>query len=351
MAHSPRGEAGTGISIQDLDRAAVLATVELVCRVTPADLERPTPCDGWTLAGLLAHMSVQHRGFAAAARGNGEDLAVWRVGPPAADPVADYLAAASEVILAFGDGAGGGTGDDGAGDGTVLGREFRLPEISASAAFPATQAIGFHLVDYVVHGWDVARSIGLEPHLDGPVLEAALRIARQVPDGEPRTRPGAAFRPSRPAPPDAPPLDRIVAALGRSPAWPAGGPAPGPPVGPDLRPRFGHSWLRPCRRLPPRRGPCLPVGRSPPPGRSFTRSLIRNGQWSTPLPARVRPPSGACGPAFRRPCRCGWPSAPSGKLHGTVSFFGAPRSGSTSRPRPPFTLRVSLHQDSVRPIS
>ncbi len=209
-----------------LDRAAVLATVELICRVTPADLERPTPCDGWTLADLLAHMSVQHRGFAAAARGRGGDLAVWRMGAPPADPVTDYLAAASEVILAFGDDAGGRT-EGGIQGGTVLGREFRLPEISASVAFPAAQAIGFHLVDYVVHGWDVARSIGLEPRLGNvpegaAVLEAALRIARQVPEGESRTRPGAAFRPSRPAPADAPPLDQIVAALGRSPAWPAG---------------------------------------------------------------------------------------------------------------------------------
>jgi hypothetical protein len=49
----------------------------------------------------------------------------------------------------------------------------------------------------------------------------ALRIARQVPGGEPRTRPDAAFRPARAVPADAPPLDQIVALLGRPPTWPA----------------------------------------------------------------------------------------------------------------------------------
>jgi gas vesicle protein len=40
-----------------------------VTQLTPADLTRPTPCAGWTLHGLLAHMTTQHYGFAAAAAG------------------------------------------------------------------------------------------------------------------------------------------------------------------------------------------------------------------------------------------------------------------------------------------
>ena len=49
----------------------------------------PTPCEGWTLADLLAHMTVQHRGFAAAARGLGADPDVWRVETVAAAVRAD----------------------------------------------------------------------------------------------------------------------------------------------------------------------------------------------------------------------------------------------------------------------
>ena len=59
-------------------RSAVLQSIDVVNTVTPADLDRSTPCAGWTLATLLDHMTVQHRGFAAAARGKGADAAIWR---------------------------------------------------------------------------------------------------------------------------------------------------------------------------------------------------------------------------------------------------------------------------------
>jgi uncharacterized protein (TIGR03086 family) len=203
--------------VRDLDRAAVLAAAEVGCRVRPADLDRATPCAGWTVADLLNHLSIQHRGFAAAARGEGGDLAIWAVRPPAPDPVADFLAATAEVLTAF------------AADGVET-VPFRLPEVSTAMAFPAAQAVSFHFIDYVVHSWDLARSIGTCPDLDQPVLEAALPVAQQVP-GEARDRPGSPFGPMVPVPADAPRLDRIVAHLGRQPDWtpPAEFRLPAPP--------------------------------------------------------------------------------------------------------------------------
>ena len=172
-----------------------------------ADLARPTPCGDWTLAELLAHMTAQHDGFAAAAAGHGADLVRWQTGAPAADPVPEYAAAAARVLAAFG-------------APRVLDREFALPEISPRLRFPAGQAIGFHFVDYVVHGWDVARALGVAYELEPGLLAAALDIARLVPDGESRCRPGAAFAP-RVAVTGGGLLDQIVALLGRlAPAWP-----------------------------------------------------------------------------------------------------------------------------------
>jgi uncharacterized protein (TIGR03086 family) len=98
-------------------------------------------------------------------------------------------------------------------------REFALPELSADRTFPGRQAIGFHFVDYVVHGWDVARTLGLAYELGPGLLTAALDITRGVPDGESRLRPGAAFAP-RVAFAGGGPLDEIVALLGRRPGWP-----------------------------------------------------------------------------------------------------------------------------------
>lgn len=193
--------------IRDLDRQAVMDSVALVNRVTAADLGRATPCSDWNLGELIGHMTVQHRGFAAAAQGGGADPEVWRVPAPASDPVSAYAEAADAVVAAF------------AADG-VLERQFSLPEIATTMTFPGKQAIAFHLVDYVVHGWDVARSLGLEPEPDPGVLAIALKVAEAVPAGPSRLEPGAAFRPAVPASDGAGLLDRIVALLGRSPAWP-----------------------------------------------------------------------------------------------------------------------------------
>lgn len=196
--------------IIDRNARAVQGSARAVAGVREPDLSKPTPCAGWTLADLLGHMIVQHRGFAAAAAGDGADLCHWQGAP--LDPlllVTEYKRAAAEVMAAF---AAPG----------VLDRQFALPEISAQLLFPARQAIGFHLVDYVVHGWDVAQALGLRYQVDADVLDEALLIALAVPDDEERRRgPGAPFAPRLQAAGDRP-LDRVLTLLGRNPAWPAG---------------------------------------------------------------------------------------------------------------------------------
>jgi uncharacterized protein (TIGR03086 family) len=194
------------ISLVELHRTAVVASVDVVARVRPSDLGRATPCSEWTLGELLAHMTVQHNGFAAAARGHGDDPEVWRVHPLGDDPVAEYAEAAERVLGAFAEQG-------------VLEREFTLPEFGPVSRFPGARAVGFHLIDYVVHGWDVARSIGLTYELDPELADTALGIALAVPNGDNRLAPGAAFRPALTGA-DSTPLNRILTALGRSPTWP-----------------------------------------------------------------------------------------------------------------------------------
>jgi uncharacterized protein (TIGR03086 family) len=188
-----------------LNAQAVNISVDQVVRVTPADLARPTPCAGWTLYGLLAHMTTQHHGFAAAANGDG-DLARWRLRSLGEDPIATYRAAADRVLDTF------------AADG-VLDREFPLPEFNRGLMYPARQAISFHFIDYVVHAWDVATALGLPVRFDPALLDVALTVARAVPSGDARLEPGAAFAPGVPWSGGSR-LDKIVAVLGRSPNWP-----------------------------------------------------------------------------------------------------------------------------------
>jgi uncharacterized protein (TIGR03086 family) len=196
--------------VRPFHRAAVQASVGVVAAVTRDDLHRPTPCAGWNLLDLLAHMTAQHHGFAAAARGRGDNEVVWAaeraVDAVATDPGGTYAAAAADVLDAF------------AADG-VLEASFALPEFGPGAAFPGAIAIGFHFVDYVVHGWDVARSIGAPLALSDDVVAAVLPLVFVVPDGEYRTTDGAPFGPAVAAPDGASDLDRILSHLGRLPGW------------------------------------------------------------------------------------------------------------------------------------
>jgi uncharacterized protein (TIGR03086 family) len=193
------------ISVLEADAAATRGSVEIVAQVAPDDLDRPTPCAGWDLRALLAHMTVQHRGFAAAAADRGADLAIWQPAD-SLDPVADYRAAAAEVLTAF-------SAPD------VLDRDFALPEIPRAPSFPGRVAVGFHLVDYVVHGWDVARTLGRPYSPAAEVVAATLPIARAVPDGAARLASGAAFAPGLAVADGVPPLDEILLRLGRDPNW------------------------------------------------------------------------------------------------------------------------------------
>ncbi|MEU7641471.1 TIGR03086 family metal-binding protein [Streptomyces sp. NPDC039016] len=195
--------------LRKLDARAVRDSVALVNRLAPGDLARPTPCAGWDLAALLGHLAAQHHGFAAAALGRGRDLAHWAVRPVGDDATAaatHYRHAAEDVLAAFA---------------TVADPDlpFALPEFTTDRTIPAAQAIGFHLIDYVVHSWDLARSLDLRYDPGPELLDAALPIALAVPDGAARLAPGSSFRPGLPVADGTGTLDRILALLGRSADW------------------------------------------------------------------------------------------------------------------------------------
>jgi uncharacterized protein (TIGR03086 family) len=202
--------------IRELDRRAVEATGAFLATAGPADLDRPTPCAGWTLRDLTEHLVGQNPGFAAAARGEGADLAVWRPRSVGDDPAGAYRASADDVIAAF---AADGALDSG----------WALPEIRDGGTFPGRIGMSFHFVDYVVHAWDVAATLGLDPMpdpdepgaagLDVELVSSALPVAERVPDDPESRAPGRAFRPALRSGPDDPALHRLLRILGRDPAW------------------------------------------------------------------------------------------------------------------------------------
>ncbi|MCM2425385.1 TIGR03086 family metal-binding protein [Streptomyces sp. RKAG337] len=190
-----------------LHRQALRTAEEITGRIGATRLDVATPCGDWTLRQLLEHMVGQNHGFAAAARGETKDRSVFADRPVGDDPAGAFAASAADVAAAFSESG-------------VLDRRWWLPEIRDGRAFPAPVAIGFHFVDTVVHGWDVARALGVDAKFDPEVLEAALPVAAAVPAGESRLTAGAAFGPAVADGGTGDPLDRIVAILGRAPQWP-----------------------------------------------------------------------------------------------------------------------------------
>jgi uncharacterized protein (TIGR03086 family) len=194
-------------TLRTLHRRAVLDSADMVRAATQSDLDRPTPCAGWTLDALLRHMGVQHHGFALAVSGRSTTLDEWKMPESVDDPIAYYADAVNVVLAAFDDDA-------------VLERRILLPEFSADIDFSATQVLNFHLIDYVVHAWDVARSLGGAYEPNEALALHALTVAQMIPDGPERQRPGSPFAPGRGAGHDAAVIDQIVGLLGRSPSWP-----------------------------------------------------------------------------------------------------------------------------------
>jgi uncharacterized protein (TIGR03086 family) len=195
--------------VVECHRAAMQVSIAVVEQLSAADLMRPTPCADWSLEQLLAHMIGQNYGFAAAAASSdaGRDMAGFADRPVRQHPVAEYADSARHVIDAFS-------------DVDLLSRTMYLPEVRGGMTLPVRVAIGFHLVDYVVHSWDVARSLDVTVSFDDDVLAVALAVAESVPEQAKGVAGATPFRPALPFHGGSV-LDRIVAVLGRSPDWSA----------------------------------------------------------------------------------------------------------------------------------
>jgi uncharacterized protein (TIGR03086 family) len=192
------------MDVSALDASALAAAGKIIANVHPDQLALATPCAQWRLDALLSHMVGQNYGFAAAIRGATTDRTVWRNRPVGDDPAGAYDASVDELTAAFAE------------NGRI--ETIWMPEVRDTEPFPAPVAISFHVLDLVVHGWDVARTIGVAADFDEDLLAVAWPVAARVEAGK-HNGPGKAFDYPVAAPAEAPLLDRIVATLGRRPDW------------------------------------------------------------------------------------------------------------------------------------
>jgi uncharacterized protein (TIGR03086 family) len=172
--------------------------------VTPGALSCPTPCAGWDLRTLLAHLDDSLAALHEAAPPETAPPVI--AGPPetaarvVADPVRRLRDRACHVL-------GGWTAA------AVSGGVAQ----ASIAGLPLTAGLltGVGAMEVAVHGWDVSRACGVDRPIPPSLADELLDLAIVIVDDADRP---ARFGPAVPVHPAAGPAARLVAFLGRDPA-------------------------------------------------------------------------------------------------------------------------------------
>jgi uncharacterized protein (TIGR03086 family) len=177
----------------DLDRRALDATAGVLDGLDPVPRDAPTPCEGWTVADVLAHLVGNNRTHLAV-------LGADEV-PESAHPGPVDLRRTGEAVLA----AHARPGAD------------EVPFPIGGQDRPARVALAVHFSDVLVHGWDLARALGRPHAIDEELAVAGERVVAAYP--EVSWGPGAAFAVRLTPTAGARAVERLLALTGRDPDW------------------------------------------------------------------------------------------------------------------------------------
>jgi len=187
-------------AVELLDRSLAYTRV-MLADIRPDQLDRPTPCVGWDLHQLLAHMEDALDAFTEAASGRVEVDPV----PETGTRVEALREKACALLGAWTQARPVSTGSVAVGD---LGLD--APLLVATAALEIT-----------VHGWDVGQATGRGGPIPDDLARGLLAIAEHVIDKADR---GPWFASPRPTTAEARPGARLLAWTGRHPAHMTGPP-------------------------------------------------------------------------------------------------------------------------------
>jgi uncharacterized protein (TIGR03086 family) len=180
-----------------LERAVGFA-LGAVRAVTPGALADPTPCRGWDLGMLLCHLNDS----LAALHEVVDTASVSLVPPPEDDRGVD-------LVTVFRERAGRLL------DVWTTARDHQVVTVGGCPIRGGVVA-GTGALEIIVHGWDIARACGEDRVIPAALATRLLRMAPVLISDD--TRPGL-FDPPVAVSPGAAPGNRLVAFLGRDPAY------------------------------------------------------------------------------------------------------------------------------------
>ncbi|MCI4676350.1 TIGR03086 family metal-binding protein [Candidatus Mycolicibacterium alkanivorans] len=184
----------------ELLRGADSRLMGLVSTLAASDLERPSPCSGWSVRSMLSHTVATIDAFATAVDGLG--------GPTEAE-----LFSGSDIL---------GSNWQGVAEQSInrsqrawaTVTDWDKPVTTLLGSMPAGQAIGIVTYSTLIHSWDLAAAIDQPVEFDASEVALAEAVGSQlVPGG----RPGGLFGPEVALGADASPTQRVVAFAGRNP--------------------------------------------------------------------------------------------------------------------------------------
>ncbi|GAA4431288.1 TIGR03086 family metal-binding protein [Actinokineospora soli] len=185
------------MDIRDLDRRAIESTGAVIDELTEDQLDLPTPCAKWVVRDVIAHMVGNNHGLVTKLTGEERQ--------PTDDVRRDYRTSAAALSTAL-------ASDD------ALAHKFDFPLLGGEVNTQAMLTVHFN--DVLVHGWDLARSIGADITLDPDLVDFALNAMSGLPDNPGIwSDEGSVFAPKRTVPADATPQDRLLALTGRDHTW------------------------------------------------------------------------------------------------------------------------------------
>lgn len=186
-------------------RRSLYGFTQRVAQVRPHQWSAPTPCVDWDVHALVQHLVERDLRTPPVLEGATPEQVESRFRGDLLgdDPAAAVLAAAAAAADAV----------------AVPGAMKRTVRLSVGDA-PATEYVYQLLADHLVHTWDLAVAVGVDPRLDP---DAVRLCAGWFADREDVYRAGGAIGPRVPVPVTADPQDRLLGAFGRDPRWSAHG--------------------------------------------------------------------------------------------------------------------------------
>jgi uncharacterized protein (TIGR03086 family) len=170
----------------DVLARALDQTAEVLSAIPADTLSDPTPCAGWDVARLVAHVVADSRNFVTMAGGGQPD---WSAEPSLPDDWTGEFRSSADALLRMWRGAGDSV---------------------------TPQAVDLQTAELAVHTWDLVRATAQSIELDPEVAQRGLDFMSGALTQDNR---GEAFASAVEVPEDAPVYDRLVAWAGRDPRW------------------------------------------------------------------------------------------------------------------------------------